>query len=171
MSTPRCHYKEARERRHEARALLADGVDPSANRKAQKLATTDGAANRFEVIAREWWAKFSPAWAPAHSERIIRRLARDVFPWLGGRPVAAITVPELLAVTRRVEERGALETAHRALRNCGQVFRCAVSTGRAERAPSADLRGSRPPMPGEHFSSVTEPDKVGELLRARAGVT
>ncbi len=80
-----------------------------------------------------------------HSDKIIRRLERDIFPWLGGRPIAEITAPELLAVLRRIESRGAIETAHRAQQNCSQVFRYAVATGRAERDPTADLRPRWPP--------------------------
>lgn len=118
------------------------------------------------MVAREWFAKFAPTWAPTHSDKIIRRLERDVFPWIGGRPVAEVTAPELLAVIRRIENRGALDTAHRAYQNCGQVFRYAVATGRAVRDPSGDLRGALPPAKHENFASITEPAKVGELLRA-----
>jgi integrase len=158
--------KDARVRRDAARKLLAEGIDPGENRKVQKSAKQDRAANSFEVVAREWFAKFAPTWAPTHSDKIIRRLERDVFPWLGGRPVAEVTAPELLAVIRRIESRGALDTAHRAYQNCGQVFRYAVATGRAVRDPSGDLRGALPPAKHENFASITEPAKVGELLRA-----
>lgn len=158
--------KQARERRTEARKLLANGVDPSQHRKAAKAARVDRAANSFEVIAREWFEKQSQGWVEHHGDRILRRLERDVFPWIGGRPVAEVTAPELLAVLRRIEERGALETAHRALGNCGQVFRYAIATGRAERDPSPDLRGALPPVKGENFAAITDPKRVGDLLRA-----
>ena len=102
-------------------------------------------------------------------DRIIRRFERDIFPWIGGRPIAEVTAPELLAVVRRIENRGALETAHRALGNCGQVFRYAVATGRAMRDPCGDLRGALPPVKGEHFAATTEPKRVAELLRAMDG--
>ena len=166
---PDVSLKDARERRDAARKLLADGTDPSENRKAQKSARADRAANSFEVVAREWFAKYSASWAKDHGNRILRRLERDIFPWIGGRPVAEITAPELLTVVRRIEDRGALETAHRALGNCGQVFRYAVATGRAERDPSGDLRGALPPVKGEHFAATTEPKRVGEILRALDG--
>ncbi len=166
---PDVSLKDARERRDTARKLLADGTDPSENRKAQKSARADRAANSFEVVAREWFAKYSATWAKDHGNRIIRRLERDIFPWIGGRPVAEIAAPELLTVVRRIEDRGALETAHRALGNCGQVFRYAVATGRAERDPSGDLRGAIPPVKGEHFAATTEPKRVGEILRALDG--
>jgi integrase len=159
--------KDARERRDEARKLVANGIDPSENRKAEKLAR--GGGNCFEVVAREWYAKYSTHWSADHGGRIIRRLERDIFPWIGGKPIAGVTAPELLSVIQRIEKRGALETAHRALGNCGQVFRYAVATGRAERDPSGDLRGALPPAKGEHFAAVTDPKQVAEILRAIDG--
>lgn len=166
---PEVGLKDARERRDDARKQVAAGIDPGEHRKAQKSGRADRAANSFEVVAREWFAKYSTTWAANHGDRIIRRLERDIFPWIGGRPVAEITAPELLTVVRRIESRGALETAHRALANCGQVFRYAVATGRAERDPSGDLRGALPPVKGEHFAATTEPKRVAEILRAMDG--
>jgi integrase len=166
---PDVSLKDARERRNEARNLLANEIDPSENRKAKKAAKVERAANSFEVVAREWYAKHSTNWSASHGDRIIRRLDRDIFPWIGGKPIAEINAPQLLEVIRRIEQRGALETAHRALGNCGQVFRYAVATGRAERDPSGDLRGALPPVKGKHFASVTEPKKVAEVLRALDG--
>ncbi len=166
---PDVSLKDARDRRDKARKLLANEVDPSENRKARKAAKVERAANSFEVVTREWFAKHSVNWSPNHANRIIRRLERDIFPWIGGKAIADITAPQLLEVIRRIEHRGALETAHRALGNCGQVFRYAVATGRAERDPSRDLRGSLPPAKGTHFASVTEPKQVAEILRALDG--
>lgn len=166
---PDVSLKDAREHRDEARKLVANGVNPSENRKIQKSARADLVANSFEVIAREWFAKFATTWASNHGDRIIRRFERDIFPWIGGRPIGEITAPELLAVVRRIENRGALETAHRALGNCGQVFRYAVATGRAERDPSGDLRGALPPVKGTHFAATTEPKRFAEILRAMDG--
>lgn len=163
---PDISLKEARERRDEARKLLANEIDPSENRKAVKAAKVEQAGNSFEVVACEWYAKHSPNWSANHGDRIIRRLERDIFPWIGGKPIAEISAPQLLEVIRRIEQRGALETAHRALGNCGQVFRYAVATGRAERDPSGDLRGALPPVKGTHFASVTDPTKVAGVLRA-----
>jgi integrase len=97
---------------------------------------------------------------------MIRLLERDIFPWLGNKPIADISAPHLLEVIRRIEQRGALETAHRAIGNCGQIFRYAVATGRAERDPSNDLRGALPPYKTKHFASVTNPEQVGKLLSA-----
>jgi integrase len=161
--------KGARELRDEARELVAQGIDPGENRKARKAAKQDQAANSFELIAREWFAKFSPQWAPSHADKIIRRLENDAFPWMGSKPIADITPPQLLAVIRRTETRGALDTAHRVKQNCGQVFRYAVATGRAERDPSQDLKDAIPSTRKNHFASITDPAEVGELLRAIQG--
>ncbi|TPQ45477.1 integrase [Burkholderia ubonensis] len=166
---PEVSGKEARLRRDEARRLLANGIDPGIERKVQKAATVERAANSFEAVAREWFARQSPGWAKSHADKIIARLEKDVFPWLGGRAIAEIKAPEVLAVLRRVEARGALDTSHRVHQNCGQVFRYAVATGRAERDVSADLRGALPPARHTHFASVTEPEEVAGLLRALDG--
>jgi integrase len=166
---PEVGLKDARERRDEARKLLANEIDPGENRKVQKAARTERAANSFEVVAREWIAKFTPTWAASHTSKIVRRLEMYVFPWMGGRPIAEIAAPELLAMARRIEGKGALETAHRALQNCGQVFRYAVATGRAERDPTGDLRGALQPVTSKHMAAVTEPHKVAELLRTLDG--
>lgn len=163
---PEVSLKEARERRDEMRRLIANGVDPGINRKIQKAAKLDRSANSFEAIAREWFAKHSPGWADTHSSKIIRRLEKDVFPWIGGRPISEISAPEVLSVLRRIEGRGTLDTAHRAGGNCSQVFRYAIATGRAERDPVPDLRGALPPARGGNFAAITDPSKVGALLRA-----
>lgn len=163
---PEISLLEARNRREAARKLLANGSDPADAKKAQKAARLDREANSFEVVAREWFVKFSPTWTDSHGDRIIRRLERDVFPWIGGRAIAEVKAPELLECLRRIEKRGALETAHRALQNCGQVFRYGVATGRAERDISSDLRGALPPVKPSHHAALTEPKKIGELLRA-----
>ncbi|HIJ55372.1 MAG TPA: integrase arm-type DNA-binding domain-containing protein [Deltaproteobacteria bacterium] len=158
----------ARQRRDAARKQVADGIDPSQARKALKSAIAQN-ENTFEMVAREWHAKFTPTWTPGHAAMILRRLELNVFPWIGARPIIDIKAPELLMVLRRIESRGALETAHRVRIICGQVFRYAVATGRAERDPSADLRGALPPVKPKHFSAITDPEKVGGLLRAIDG--
>ena len=163
---PDVGLKAARDKRDEARRLVADGIDPGENRKIQKAALLERAENSFEVVAREWYAKFSPNWAVSHSSKIIRRFEREVFPWLGGRPIAEINAPELLRTIKRIENRGILETAHRTLQNCGQVFRYAVAHGLCERDPSGDLRGALPPVKGRHFAAIVDPDGVAKLLRS-----
>lgn len=166
---PEVSLKEARDKRDEARKQVATGIDPGEHRKAHKAAKAERTGNSFEIVAREWFAKYSPNWVASHSDKIIRRLERDVFPWIGGRPIVEVTAPELLTVLRRIENRGAIETAHRALQNCGQVFRYAVATSRAERDPSGDLRGALPPTKEKHHASITDPKAIGELLRAIDG--
>jgi integrase len=165
---PEISLADARQRRDEARRQIAHGIDPGAVRKAQKQADTKE-TETFEVIAREWHTKFKPSWTEGHATTIMSRLERDLFPWLGKRPIAEIKAPELLAVLRRVESRGALETAHRIRTIAGQVFRYSVATGRAERGPSADLKGAIP-QPGEkHLAALTDPKDVAPLLRAIDG--
>ena len=162
---PNVGLKQAREKRADARQLLATGVDPSAVRKATATMRSDRAANSFEAVAREWFFKHSLNWAVGHSEKIIRRLERDVFPWLGGKPIADVTAPDLLAVLRRIEARGVIETAHRVLQVCGQIFRYAIATSRAERNPAADLRGALASAKPVHFAAITDVNRVGDLLR------
>ncbi len=164
---PEVSLKSARDRRDAARKLLDNGVDPSENRKAVKTAqfVADN-PDTFEVIAREWFARNSVIWVSDHGNRIIRRLERDIFPWIGARPIAEIKAPELLSVLRRIEERGAVETAHRAHQNCGQIFRYAIATGRAELDPSPSLKGALPPVRQSHHAAITDPIDVSKILRA-----
>jgi integrase len=166
---PEVTLKEARRRCDESRRLLAAGIDPSAHRRAQKAAIAQRSANTFEAVAREWFGKHAPNWAPSHSSLIMSRLQRNIFPWLGGKPIADINASQLLEVVRRIEQRGALETAHRVLQNCGQVFRYAVATARAERDLSADLRGALSPVKSKHFAALTDPKTIGSLLRVLDG--
>jgi integrase len=166
---PEVNLKKARARTIDARQLLDAGVDPSENRRAAKAAQMEGAANSFEVVTREWIDRQMKSWVKGHGERILTRFERDIFPWIGARPIADLTAPELLTTVRRIEKRGALETAHRALGNCGQVFRYSIATGRAKRDPAADLRGALPPVKTEHFAAITDPKRVGALLRAIDG--
>ena len=162
---PESGLKQARERCAKLRQELEDGFDPAITRKAKKLGLGEDAENSFEAVAREWMAKRSSIWAESHSSKIIRRLELDVFPWIGKRPISAIKAPELLGILRRVENRGAIDTAHRVLQNCGQIFRYAIATGRAERDCAADLRGALAPAKGKHFAAITEPKAIGNLLR------
>ena len=152
----------ARRKRDEARSLLAAGIDPSASRQAEKIAKADS----FEAVAREWLAKESGAWTPAHTKKVRQRLENDVFPILGSRPVDDLKAPEILAAVKRIVNRGAVETAHRALWCIGQVMRFAVATGRASSDPTPSLRGALPTAKPDHFAAIVEPVALGELLRA-----
>jgi len=165
---PEISLADARQKREEARKQIAHGIDPGAVRKAQKQAKTEE-TETFEVIALEWHTKFSLSWAIGHSQKILNALKRDLFPWIGSKPIVNIKAPELLAVLRRVESRGALDTAHRLRTIAGQVFRYAVATGRAERDQAADLRGALPPTKESHLAAITDPKEIAPLLRAIDG--
>lgn len=166
---PEVSLADARQRREDARKLLANGVDPGEVKKAQKAAQVAVTENSFEVVAREWHTKFSGTWSACHAETTLGRLLLDVFPVIGARPIGEIKAPEILAMLRRIESRGALETAHRVRTICGQVFRYAVATGRAERDPAADLKGALPPYKKSHLAAITDPKAVTPLLRAIDG--
>ena len=168
---PDVTLKEAREKRDNARKQLQNGIDPAQYKKETKAMQKDQAANSFEAVAREWFTKKMHIWTEGHSRTIIRRLELNIFPWFGARPVASITAPELLTSLRRIENRGALETAHRVHQICSQVFRYAIATGRAERDPGPDLRGALPPTKPKRMSTITNPEKISELLRAIDGYT
>jgi len=165
---PEISLADARQRRDEARKHVALGVDPGAIRKAQKQAKAEE-TETFEVIAREWHTKFINQWSEGHAATTMRRMVLDLFPWIGSRPISEIKAPELLAVLRRVESRGVLETAHRIRTIAGQVFRYAVATGRAERDISGDLRGALPPPQVKHHAAIIDPKEVAPLLRAIDG--
>ena len=171
----------ARQRRDEARALVAAGADPSAQRKenrrqrdvrvAAEQATAGGepAPGSFEAVARDWWAVVHTAKvSEGHAERTLIRLQNDVFPFIGARPITGIEAPDLLAVLRKIEARGAIETAHRAKDACGQVFRFGIAAGHCTRNPATDLREALKPVPTRHHSAIVDPKQVGDLLRAMA---
>ena len=165
---PEISLSQARERRDAARKQVANDIDPSMARRAIRVSKTQD-ENTFEVVAREWHAKFTRTWTSGHAATILSRLENNVFPWMGASPIIDIKAPEILMVLRRIESRGALETAHRVGAICGQIFRYAVATGRAERDPAADLKGALPPVKPKHLSAMTDPEKVAGLLRAIDG--
>jgi len=165
---PEISLAEARQRRDEARTQLAHGIDPGAVRKAKKQAETEE-TETFEVIAREWHTKFTHTWTAGHATKLLSAMTRDLFPWLGARPIKDLKAVELLASLRRIESRGTLETAHRMRGLLGQIFRYAVATGRAERDPAADLRGALPQPNENHHAAITDPKEVAPLLRALDG--
>lgn len=166
---PVVSLKDARERAFEARKLLQNGVDPSASKQEAKAALIQAAIlseDTVEKIAREWFDKFSVQWVESHADKIIKRLERDLFPYLGKAEIASVKPADLLAVLRKVEARGTLETAHRLLQNCGQIWRYAVATGRVERGITEDLKGAIPPSRSKHLGAVVKPEEVGALLRS-----
>ena len=139
---PETSLKLARQRRDDARRLLSNGVDPGAARLAQKNSRKTAAANTFEPLAREWFATRQSSWVASHAAKNWHRIEKNLLPWLGKRPITEITAPELLSVLRRVESRGKLDTAHRSRQLASKVFRYAIASGRAERDPAQDLRGT-----------------------------
>ncbi len=165
---PEVSLKLARDRRDAIRKQLADGIDPSIQRQATRATRSDRDANSFEALAREWHQQRHEL-TPKHAANLTARLERDIFPWLGSRPVMDITGPEVLAVLRRMTHRGAVESAHRAKCTISQIIRFAVATGRAERDPCPDLKGALPQPKKAHFPAVTDPASVGELLRQLDG--
>lgn len=158
---PDVSLSQARDRRDEARKLVASGIDPAAQRRLTKQSD-----DAFEAVAREWFGKFSPKWAESYRRTVIGRLEMNVFPHLGRHRINDITAPELLAVLRRIENRGALVTTSKVRRLCSMIFRYAVASGYAERDPSADLRGAFATAPTEHRAAITDPKEAGPLLRA-----
>ncbi len=168
-SYPATSLKDARSKRDDAKRLLEAGIDPGETRRTEKLRQEELAANSFETVAREWLLKHMANRSPSHSTKVTRRLEREVFPYLGHRPIAEIKPPEILAVVQSIERRNILESAHRALQHIGQVMRYAVATGRAESDPTQSLRGALPPSTPKHMAAPTEPAQVGGLLRTIDG--
>ena len=161
----------ARARRDEARELVANGIDPSENRKAEKQAKAGDTLNSFEAITREWLATKMQSKSEGYRNNVLRRFELYLFPWLGKRPISEINAPELLDVVRRIEKLNKVETAYRTLQATGQVLRYAVQTGRALRDVTSDLRGALTPSVTKHMPAFTEPQQVAELMRAIDGFT
>jgi len=161
---PDVSLQKARKKREAAREQVAAGTDPSQVRKAEKLA--QASAESFEAIALEWHARCSPNWSDKYATKVLARLKANVFPWVGKKAAMDIEPPELLAVLRRMESRGAVDTARRVRMHCGQVFRYAIATGRAQRDPAADLKGAIVPPRVIHFPTITDPRAVGRSWRA-----
>jgi len=165
---PMVSLEAARQRREEAKKLLANSVDPGEMKKVLKSTAKDKTANTFEVVAREWHHKFSSAgkWSTSHAADILHRLEKDIFPPLGFRPISEIKPMDLLKVLERIAGRGALDTAHRLRHHCGMIFRYAIVTERAERDVASDLRGALPAVKNGHHAAPTTPQSLLPLLRA-----
>lgn len=165
-SYPEITLANARAKRDEARKLIANGVDPSEKRKAEKLAKAGDVLNSFEAIAREWLSTKMQNNSEDYANDVLRRFELYLFPWIGKRSIKEINAPELLDAIRRIEKLNKVETAYRTLQATGQVFRYAVQTGRALRDITTDLRGALKPAVTKHMAAFTEPKQVAELMRA-----
>jgi len=163
---PAVGLKKARDRCGKARDLLTDGIDPNAARKAEKQTRADRESGSFELVGREWHVKQSGVWSAATAEKELQQLVNHVFPRIGGTPIRELTSRDLLDVLRRIEAKGRLETAHRVRRSLAAICRYAVVTHRADIDVSAALKGAIAPVPDNHFASITDPKKVGQLIRA-----
>lgn len=166
---PDISLKRARELRDIARAHIADGVDPCELKKNEKLKIRESGKNSFETVALEWLSGRSSIWTPKHTKKMHSLLKRDIFPFLSNKQVEDIKAREILTIVRKIEDRNAIDTAHRAKQICSQIFRFAVATDRVERDPTTDLRGALRPIKRNNFATIIEPQKVGELLRAIDG--
>ena len=166
---PYVTLKDARNKREEAKTLIAQGVNPSVHKKAVKAARVSEETDTFEIIAREWFAKHSPALVESHSKKILSRLEKQLFPFLGSMNIRAIEAGDILRAVQHAERRQAVETAHRLVQLCGQVFRYAIVTGRAKHDISADLRGALQSVTVQHRAAITDVKGIGRLLRAIDG--
>jgi integrase len=166
---PDISLAKARDNHIAARRLLAEGIDPSEDRKSKKAIMKINAENSFEQVARAWWESHMQNKAASHKDKVIRRFELYLFPWIGNKPISDITSPQVLEVIRRIEKLNIAETAHRTLQTAGQVFRYAVQNGYAVRDVTVDLKGAIPPTTTKHMAAFTEPKQIAELLRAIDG--
>ena len=162
---PEVSLKDARTKRADSRKIMEANRDPSAERKADKLRQKIAAENSFEAVAREWYGKQLHTWVPGHAADVLRRLEANAFPFIGARPISLLDAPEMLAMARKMEARGAYDLAHRVMQVCGQVFRYGIATGRCSRDVTRDLRGALTPHVKKHQAAV-RPEELPKLLRA-----
>ena len=156
----------ARDKRDDARKLLDQNIDPSVQKKADKFSLSDKAGNTFEKVANEWFDIHISDKSESHKSRTRRMLNKELFPCLGGLLIHEITAPQLLQIFRKIEERGVVDTAHRAKQTAGQVFTYAIATGRVERNPATDLNGALRPKNRTHYPAITTPLETGRLMVA-----
>ena len=161
---PNISLSKAREERNLAKQQLANGNDPSFIKQTHYKNKKQAIQNSFEHIAREWHNKFLSKWTDKHALTIISRLEKNIFPWIGNKPISDITSMEVLKLLHKIELRGAKETAHRVLQICGQIFRYAVITAKIESDPSAALKGALAPVKKKHYASITNPVEISKLL-------
>ncbi len=161
---PETSLKEARNKRDAARKQIQEGFDPSQEKKLAKLTRLINSENSFENVAREWHEKQNQRLTTKHSKTVLKRLETDMFPLLGSRPINQITAPELLVTIQKIEKRGAIDLAHRAMQTAGQILRYAIATGRAQRDISADLRGALTVRKKVNHANLKE-DELPEFLQ------
>lgn len=162
---PTTKLKEARKRRDEARELLDQGIDPSAARQMAKQTRREAAAGTFQSVAQTWRDRYLATKSENHQVRTWGIIERALLPYIGKRPIGEITAPEILRALRITEERGRIETAHRALQVASQIFRYAIASGWAETDPTPALRGALTPTATRHMPAPTDPVQVGGILR------
>lgn len=163
---PAVSLAKARKRRDEARELIADGIDPGADKREKKRILIDAAANTFEIVARQWLKKTAVDRAASTQSKLTTWLEKDAFPYIGNKPISTISPRDVLLTVQKMEARGALVSAHKVKQICGQVFRYGVASGLVERDVTADLRGALSAIPKRHYAAVTESQQVGTMLRA-----
>ncbi|MFP3549112.1 integrase arm-type DNA-binding domain-containing protein [Paraburkholderia sp. SIMBA_049] len=163
--------RDARDERDKARLMLKQGDDPSESKKRLKVVEQIEAASTFEAVANDWYARKMMDKAESHRVKVKARLENDILPWLGDKPITEILASDVLDCLRRIEDRGARDTAHRALQNCSAVFSYAVAVGKAKENPVIHLRGALTPAKPGHFAAITEPEGVGPLLRRMDAAT
>lgn len=159
----------ARRKRDDARSKLAEGIDPSEAKKMEKRESKLNADNTFKAIALAWLEKRKAVVEIGQYQKTLARMNNDVFPWLGTRPIKEITPPEILSILERVDNRGARYTAHRLRSEISRVFRFAIKQGTVDSDPARDLFDAIAPPVEKHFAAITDPKKVGEMLRAFDG--
>lgn len=165
-SYPSVSLTEARKARDRVKLQKADGVNPIEARRVTRLVKETTLGETFKEIAQDWLSRQKSVWSPGHFQRMERQFERDLFPWIGGRNLSEIKPVELLSVLRKIESRGALETADRALMLARQVWCYGVATGKVDRDITGDLKDALTPYRGKHFAAITEPSELGELLLA-----
>ncbi len=163
---PAISLAKARKQREDARELIADGIDPSVDKREKRRILIDAAANTFEAVARLWLQRKAADRAASTESKLNTWLEKDAFPYIGNKPISSITPRDVLVTVQKMEARGALVSAHKVKQICGQVFRFGVASGLVERDVTAGLRGALSAIPKRHYAALTEPPDVARLLRA-----
>ena len=162
---PDTSLKLARDKRDEARKLLAEGIDPGAQRRQVKQESRTTQGNTFEIIARQWMRVKGAEWSDTYASKTKSALERHAFPSVGSKPIIEITAPEMLTMLRAIEKRGTVDMAHRIQQHCGAVFRFAISDGKATLDPTPSLKGALSTTKQEHYAAITDPAEYAQLLR------